>query len=162
MHLPNTFQTAPHILNEPSTSNRVSSESEQSSGSRCDPTETRVHILTTDPQINVHVSLPRAVESGGSTDVNPSNWRWIHCLTLLLQTVQTLNTLHASQKPYKWIRYAIGVVTGAEGIFCTSPDLQTVVDDNADLPADSVDRYYHTGVEERERTFPIDPDITRS
>ena len=73
-----------------------------------------------------------------------------------------LNTLHASQKSYKWIRYAIGVVTGAEGIFCTSPDLQTVVDDNADLPADSVDLYYHTSVEERERTFPIDPDITRS
>ena len=37
-----------------------------------------------------------------------------------------------------------------------------MVDDNADPPADSVDLYYHTSVEERERTFPIDPDITRS
>ena len=50
----------------------MSPESEQSSGSRRDPAETGVHILTTSPQINVHVFLPRAVESGGSTDVNPA------------------------------------------------------------------------------------------
>ena len=53
-----------------------------------------------------------AVALGNDLNVDPSNWHWVHCLTL---PVETLKTLSFSQRPYKWIRYAIGVVVGAEG-----------------------------------------------
>src|ERR1700722_14874801 len=137
-------------------------ESEQPPGSRRDPAETdasTVHDMATGPHIDVYASLPWTAESGGSLDVNPSAWQWTHCLTLPLHT---LNTLDDSQKSYKWIRYAIGVVTGTEGALSTSPDLLHAMYDDADLPAESVNVYYHTSVEERERAFPIDPDILRS
>jgi hypothetical protein len=140
-------------------SNRLSPESEQASSFRRDPDASRVHDLATGPQINVYASLPWTVtvESGGSPDVNPNDWQWVHCLTIPLHT---FNALHDSQKSYKWIRYAIGVVTGTEGTLSTSPDLPNTMDDDVDLPAESVDLYYHTSVEERQRVFPIDPDIT--
>ncbi|KAH8994546.1 hypothetical protein EDB92DRAFT_2113349 [Lactarius akahatsu] len=67
-----------------------------------------------------------------------------------------------SHRPYKWIRYAIGVVVGAFGDLSTTPDLSGVVDYNAGLPADSIDLYYHTDEDERRRMFPIDPDIVRT
>lgn len=114
--------------------------------------------MATGPQINVHAFLPSAVGADGNID-DPINWRWAHCLTFPLHT---LNALHASQKSYKWIRYTIGAVTGAVGILSTSPDLLSPVDDGANLPFESVELYYHTSVEEREQAFPIDPDIART
>jgi hypothetical protein len=56
----------------------------------------------------------------------------------------TLNTLHDSQKSYKRIRYAIGVATGTEGTLSTSLDLPHAMDDDADLPAESVTVTYTT------------------
>src|SRR5258708_1056736 len=89
-------------------------------------------------------------------NVDPSNWRWVHCLT-----VPTLNTLQFSQRPYKWIRYAIGVVVGAEVDLSSSSDSLNVVDYNAGLPAESAFLYYHTN-EEKRRMFPADPNIGRT
>ena len=145
MHLLNT---GPYIVND--TGREVSS-------SRRDPTETNVDMATS-PRINIYASLPRAVEPGGDVDFNPHIWKWTHCLTLPLETFRTL---HPSQKSYKWIRYAIGVVTGSEGTLSTSPDSPNSMDYD-DLLAESVDLYYHTSIRERERAFPIDPDIART
>ena len=112
------------------------------------------------PQINVHTSLPRTVAPGGDIDVDLNNWQWTHCLTFPLET---LNALHDSQRSYKWIRYAIGVVVGTEGILSASPDLPAnAVDYDDDLLPESINLYYHTSIQERERAFPIDHDIART
>lgn len=70
------------------------------------------------PQIKVYVSLPIAVGLGADLNVDPTNWLWVHCLSLPLAT---LLALHLSQRPYKWICYAIGIVIGAEGVLSDNP-----------------------------------------
>src|SRR6266567_8591013 len=112
------------------------------------------------PHINVHALLPLAVELGADLNLHPDNWCWVHCLTLPLEK---LNALQFSQAPYKWIRYAIGVVIGAQGILSLDLDSPDDVDYNfADLPAESADLYYHTSNEEKRRMFPVDPDTVRT
>ncbi len=111
------------------------------------------------PQTQVHASFPYTVALGVDLNVDPSNWRWVHCLTVPLET---LNTLQFSQRPYKWIRYAIGVVVGAEVDLSSSSDSLNVVDYNAGLPAESAFLYYHTNSEEKQRMFPTDPNIGRT
>ncbi|KAH9174456.1 hypothetical protein EDB89DRAFT_1953198 [Lactarius sanguifluus] len=91
--------------------------------------------------------------------VNASFPRKVQCLTLPLEMLQTKQFSH---RPYKWIRYAIGVVIGASGNLYTTPDLSGVVDYNANLPAGSIVLYYHTDEYEKRRMFPIDPDIFRT
>src|SRR5258708_3310588 len=115
-----------------------------------------VKVATARPQIQVHASFPHTVAPDADLNVDPSNRRWVHCLTIPLET---LNTLQFSQRPYKWIRYAIGV---AEGDLSSSPDALNVVDYNAGLPAESAFLYYHTNDEEKRRMFPIDPNIGRT
>jgi hypothetical protein len=141
-----------HIHKEQSPSNRMSPVSEQAS-SRRDPTET--DKMATGPRINVHTLLPHLAAAPGG--INPNNWTWIHSLTFPLEK---LRTLHSSQQSYKWIRFAIGVVTGAEGTLSTSPDSSTPMDYDALLAA--TDLYYHMSAEERGRIFPIDPSIMRT
>ncbi|KAH9003326.1 hypothetical protein EDB86DRAFT_2798832, partial [Lactarius hatsudake] len=86
-----------------------------------------------------------------------SNWNWIPCLALPIETLATLHFLH---RPLKWIRYAIGVVIGARGDLSASRDLANdSMDYNADLPTNSVNLYYHTNDQEKQRMFPIDPRI---
>ena len=114
---------------------------------------------TAPPEIQVYALLPHAVSLVGGLDVDPSNWHWVHCLTL---PVETVNALQFSQRPYKWIRYAIGAIVGAKGHLSSRPDSLNVVDYNAVLPAESTALYYHTSEEERRRMFPVDPDIGRT
>ena len=118
-----------------------------------------IMAATAPPEIQVYASFPHAVALGADLDVHPSNWHWVHCLTL---PVETLNTLQFSQRPHKWIRYAIGAIVGAEGDLSLSPDSLNVVDYNAVLPAESTALYYHASEEERRRMFPVDPDIGRT
>jgi hypothetical protein len=108
--------------------------------------------LDTAHQINVYASLPLNLTPGGDPDVHPDNWLWIHCLALPLQT---LDMLQFCQSPYKWIHYIIGVVIGAQGILCTSPDSPEAMDYNAVLPTRSVQLYYHTSNKEKQRMFPV-------
>ena len=114
---------------------------------------------TAPPDIQVYASFPHLVALGPDLNVEPSNWHWIHCLTLPIETV---NALQFSHRPYKWIRYAIGVVVGAEGDLLTSPDSPDFVNYNADFPAESTILYYHTSDEERRKMFPVDPNIGRT
>ena len=58
-------------------------------------------------RINVYDLLPLAVEPGANLDLNPVNSAWVHCLPLPLET---LNAVHLSRRPYRWIFYDIGVV----------------------------------------------------
>jgi len=113
---------------------------------------------TVTPEIRVYAMFPRKVILDADLDLDPSNWRWIHCLTL---PVQKLNALQFSQRPYKWIRYATGVVVGAEGDLSSSPHFLNVVDYNANLPAESAILYYQTSDEEKRRMFPADPNMGR-
>ncbi|KAH9178298.1 hypothetical protein EDB89DRAFT_1930467 [Lactarius sanguifluus] len=116
--------------------------------------------MATTPRIIVNASFPRKVVQGADLDLRPSNWNWVHCLTLPLEMLQTQQFSH---RPYKWIRYAIGVVVGARGDLSTTPDPSgVVVDYDADLPADYVDLYYHINDNEKQKMFPIDPDILRT
>ena len=75
-------------------------------------------------QIQVYVSFPHAVALGADLNVDPTNWHWVHCLTIPLET---FNTLQFSKKPYNWIRYAIGVVIGAEGDLSSSSSSSNVI-----------------------------------
>ncbi|KJA25549.1 hypothetical protein HYPSUDRAFT_37543 [Hypholoma sublateritium FD-334 SS-4] len=107
-------------------------------------------------EIQVYASFPRTVALGADLNVDPSNWHWVHCLTLPLKT---LSALQFSQRPYKWIRYAIGAIIGSKGDISSCCDSPDVVDYNAVLPDESAVLYYHTSNEERRRMFPLDPDI---
>ncbi|KAH9026965.1 hypothetical protein EDB84DRAFT_1589110 [Lactarius hengduanensis] len=101
------------------------------------------------PQVIVYALLPLKVVHDADLDLCPSNWEWVHYLTLPLDT---LAALHFSHRPFKWIRYAIGVVTGAHGDLSTSPDSPyDGVDYNANLPISSVNLYYHTNDQEKQR-----------
>ncbi|KAI9457611.1 hypothetical protein BJY52DRAFT_1426644 [Lactarius psammicola] len=86
-------------------------------------------------------SLPLKVVHDANLDLCPSNWGWVHCLTFPLAT---LDALHFSHRPYKWVRYAIGVVIGAQGHLSISPIHPMIFD------------------EEKQRTFPIDPHFFRT
>ena len=72
-----------------------------------------------------------------------------------------LNNLRFSLKPYKWIRYATGIVIGVRGELCTERDLPNPVpiDYDSGLSAVSIDLYYHTTDQEKRHFFPIDPKL---
>ncbi|TFY54557.1 hypothetical protein EVG20_g9656 [Dentipellis fragilis] len=80
---------------------------------------------------------------------------------------QTLVALNFSSKPYKWIRYATGVVLGAEGTLSQQDDepldLSSDLDTLNRLP-EVTDLYYHVEISNEEagatrRIFPLDPDF---
>ncbi|KAH8979308.1 hypothetical protein EDB92DRAFT_2055965 [Lactarius akahatsu] len=56
---------------------------------------------------------------------------------------------HLSERPYKWICYAIRVVIGAEGVLSTSHDSLDVVDNDAALLVKSAVLYYHISNKDR-------------
>jgi len=118
-----------------------------------------IHIATPGSEIQVYAPFPHAVALGADLDVDTTNWRWFHCLTF---PIETLSKLQFSHTPYKWIRYAIGAVTGAQGNLSLSRDLPDVIDYDDGLPRESVVLYYHTSDEERRRMFPADPNIGRT
>ncbi|KAF8880335.1 hypothetical protein CPB84DRAFT_1687646 [Gymnopilus junonius] len=107
-----------------------------------------------EPAFQVYASFPRVVAFGVDLDLSPSNWDWVHCLEI---PIDTLSKLNFSPRPYKWIRYAIGVVVGAEGDLSSCAHELNVVDYDAVLPIESATLYYHTSDDERRRMFPLDP-----
>jgi len=112
------------------------------------------------PEIQVYASFPKVLALGHDLNLHHSNWHWVHCLTI---PIDTLKELKFSQKPFKWIRYAIGVVVGAEGGLSFSSDPLNVVNyDAGKFPALTTILYYHINDNEKLRMFPIDPDIQRT
>jgi len=111
------------------------------------------------PKIQVYAPFPHALALGADLNVDPANWRWVHCLTF---KIETLSKLQFSHRPYKWIRYATGSVTGARGDLSFNRDSPDGMDYDDGLPQDSVVLYYHTSDEEKRRMFPTDPDIGRT
>ncbi|TDL30151.1 hypothetical protein BD410DRAFT_780691 [Rickenella mellea] len=109
--------------------------------------------------IQVYASFPCVMAPGADLNLHAGNWYWVHCLTFPLET---LNELRISPRPYKWIRYAMGVVVGAEGELSSSSDQLTVLDYTACLPAESHNLYYHTSDAEKRRMFPVDPKMART
>lgn len=109
-----------------------------------------------EPKISVHVSLPRVVEAG-RLNLHRDNWRWIHCLDI---PVNVLDNHSFALKPYKWIRYATGMVVGAHGSLSFNQNHLEEPDHNANHiihPDLSRDLYYHCNDEEKRRLFPTDP-----
>ena len=117
------------------------------------------HTHAPGSEIQVFAPFPHAVALDADLDIDPTNWRWLHCLTLPLETFCKLQFSH---RPYKWIRYAIGVVIGAQGDLSLSQDPLNVVDYDGGLPRETVVLYYHTNDEEKRRMFPTDPNIGRT
>ncbi|KAF8886439.1 hypothetical protein CPB84DRAFT_1837807 [Gymnopilus junonius] len=115
----------------------------------------------TSPRIDVYAQLPLniSLEPDVNIDVDPRNWRWIHCLTF---PIPSLDSLQFTPRPYKWIRYAIGAVIGAQGFLSTRQELVEAVNYNAALPDASIKLYYHVSNEEKRRMFPLDPHILRT
>lgn len=111
-------------------------------------------------EIQVHAQFPREVALGSDLDLDSSNWFWVHCLTL---PREGLRELQLSHRPFKWIRYAVGVVVGAQGDLSSSADSLDIVDYNADdLPEHYIALYYHLCDDEKRRMFPLDPKIART
>jgi len=108
--------------------------------------------------ISVHAQLPKNVMPNTEVDLDPTNWEWKETLAF---PVSRLNDLGFSSKPYKWIRYAIGIVIGARGELCTERDLPNPVpiDYDSGLSAVPIDLYYHTTDQEKRHIFPIDPKL---
>ena len=106
--------------------------------------------------ISVHAQLPKNVMPNTEVDLDPTNWEWKEILAF---PVSRLNDLRFSLRPYKWIRYATGIVTGVRGELCTERDLPNPVPINYDsgLSVVSIDLYYHTTNQEKRHIFPIDP-----
>ncbi|KAF8070033.1 hypothetical protein FPV67DRAFT_1447890 [Lyophyllum atratum] len=107
---------------------------------------------TAHAQIQVYASLPRILALGADLNLETENWHWVLCLTLPLET---LDVLEFSPRPYKWIRYAIGIVIGAEGDLSSSSDMLNIVNYDAGLPTESTTLYYCTSDEEKRRMFPV-------
>jgi len=103
---------------------------------------------------SVHAQFPQNVVPNIEHDLDPTNWEWEKCLAF---PVSTLNDLRFSLKPYKWIRYATGIVMGAHGELCTANAVP--VDYESGLSAVTIDLYYHTTDQEKRRMFPIDPKL---
>ncbi len=108
--------------------------------------------------ISVHAQFPKNVEPNTEHNLDPTNWEWKQSLAI---PVNRLNDLQFSLKPYKWIRYATGIVIGARGELCTECDLSNPVpiDYNSGLRAVSMDLYYHTTDQEKRHMFPLDPNL---
>jgi len=74
--------------------------------------------------ISVHAQFPKNVVPNTEHDLDPTNWEWEKCLAF---PVNRLNDLRFSLKPYKWIRYATGIIIGARGELCTERNLSLLL-----------------------------------
>lgn len=102
--------------------------------------------------IRVHAAFPPSED----TVLDRSAWKWWHCFDF---PVDELRRLNFSPKPFKWIRYATGVVVGAHGHLSHRQGELHCVDYNEPLPDSSIDLYYHVDEDKRPQIFPLDPDL---
>ncbi|KAI0294650.1 hypothetical protein B0F90DRAFT_1755259 [Multifurca ochricompacta] len=98
--------------------------------------------------INVYASLLK--KPGSNIDPGPSDQNWILALRIPTNKVPF--------RCYKWVLFAISVVTGAQGTLSTRPYTLHPVDFTGGLPTENVSLYYHISEEEKQRMLPIDPE----
>ena len=109
---------------------------------------------------SVHCQLPEDIEPD-NLNLDQNNWKWNKVLEFPADKLEELRLL----KPYKWIRFAIGIVVGAHGELRREPDLSNSVPINYDdsrLPGVKTDLYYHTTDEEKGQMFPFDPELANA
>ena len=121
------------------------------------PTYPNTAMSHSGPVILVHAQLP-TVRPGGPRYLDPSTWVWVPCLEF---PVERVNELRFSPKPFKWIRYCIGAVTGTHGNLSREQDVPNIIDYDQPLSSKSksMDLYYHTNDAEKEQMFPTDPHL---
>jgi len=109
------------------------------------------------PSVHVHAQFPKIVQPNTELDLNLANWAWRRCLTF---PFKKLKDLQFSSRPYKWIRYATGIVVGARGELGHERDSPIPLDyEEEALPTESINLYYHTTNEAKLSMFPIDPSL---
>jgi len=118
------------------------------------PNHARTHSLQ-----YIYAQFPKVVWLNTVLDLSPTNWVWKQCLTF---PVNKLNRLQLPLRPYKWIRYATGIVVGARGQLGQERDTPTRIEYNDALPAKSISLYYHTTDQVKLSMFPIDPKLADS
>lgn len=106
------------------------------------------------PSISVYAKLPDIVDV----------WGWT---MLLAFPIDSIKRLQLSHKPYKWIRYATGVVLGAEGNLRMEADQQSdLIDYDADEEdlCEAMNLYYYYNMPDitTERMLPIDPSFVNA
>ena len=112
--------------------------------------------------ISVYAQFPQDVVPNAEHNFDSTNWEWEKCLTGTFP-VSELDDLGFSLKPYRWIRFATGIVMGVHGELCVERDFNsTPIDYDSGLSAVSIDLFYHTTDEEKRRMFPIDPKLADS
>ncbi|TFY66252.1 hypothetical protein EVG20_g4828 [Dentipellis fragilis] len=92
-------------------------------------------------------------------DAIPADWEWRPCLKF---PVDKLVELHFSSKPFKWIRFATGIVVGARGDLSSQQDMLKRIDYSETLPDTSIELYYHVAIEDRFHMFPLDPQLVNT
>jgi len=107
-------------------------------------------------EVLVHAQFPKVVQPNIALDLRSTNWAWKRCLIF---PVNKLNSLQLLLRPYKWIRYATGVVVGARGHLSRGRNTLTPIEYNDALPAESISLYYHTTDQAKLSMFPIDPKL---
>jgi len=110
----------------------------------------------------VHARFPKVVQPNDvSSYLSSSNWVWKRCLVFPVNKLNRFK-LQLSLRPYKWIRYATGIVVGARGQFSRRHNRLTPIKYNDALPAKSISLYYHTTDQAKLSMFPIDPKLADS
>lgn len=103
-------------------------------------------------KIHIYVQLPARCSRGEPLDLDPSNWVWTPCLSIPTKAIARL-----SKKPYKWARFAVGVVFGGYGdLHVGTESSAPIIDYEADAVAFERGLYYHMSNEEKVVMFPID------
>jgi len=94
-------------------------------------------------EMSVYAQFPKNVTPNTEHDLDLANWEWRRFLVF---PVTRLNELRLSLKPYKWIRYATGIVLGARGQLSRERDLPNPLSIDYDTPLSTVSMnlYYHT------------------
>ncbi|TFY69235.1 hypothetical protein EVG20_g3230 [Dentipellis fragilis] len=105
-----------------------------------------------------HVLIWRSTAYDGPARI-PNDWKWTRTLAFPLDD---LAKLKLSPTPFKWIRYATGVVVGAQGDLSYQRDPFALVNYDDPLPGESLELYYHVSDEEKLHMFPLDPLLANS
>lgn len=107
--------------------------------------------------IRVHAQFPKHVSQGIPIDLDASNWEWRHCLTFPVDRIALLST-----KPFKWVRYATGIIVGAQGDLSHERDSLALVNYEDVAHPTSIELFYHVSDEEKLNMFPLDQDLMKA